>query len=85
MFTLKFAADIWVDYSHFDSSYADKTTFGYCIDVGNGHITLIPSVLLAWSIVQPIFSAKVTGIMGLLVFYQTWYAVWYTFNIKADI
>lgn len=72
-FNPTFWAHIWIDYAKWDDSYADKTTFGYCIDVGNGHTTLIPSILLAWSIVEPLFSAKVTGMIGLLTFYQTWY------------
>lgn len=70
---MDFGAKIWIDYSMWDPSYSDKTTYGYCIDVGNGHSTLIPSALLLWSIVWPLFSPKAIGMMGLLNFCQTWY------------
>ncbi|KNC82080.1 hypothetical protein SARC_05631 [Sphaeroforma arctica JP610] len=66
-------SQIWIDYGYYDPSYADKTTFGFNIDVGNGHSTLLPSLLMAVSIISPIFSAKVTGMLGMLLFYQTWY------------
>lgn len=32
-------AYVWIDYSRYDSAYTDKTSFGYNIDVGNGHST----------------------------------------------
>ena len=28
-------ADVWASYSHVDSSYADRTTYGYNADIGN--------------------------------------------------
>jgi hypothetical protein len=84
-FSLTFWSYIWIDYAKWDDSYADKTTFGYCIDVGNGHTTIIPSALLIWSIIDPIFSPKVTGMMGLLTFYQTWYARFFCKRLFAAL
>jgi len=38
-------AYVWIDYSRFDTSYVDTQSFGYNIDVGNGHSTFILYVL----------------------------------------
>lgn len=72
-FSTETVASIWVDYGRFDPSYNDKHTFGYNIDVGNGHSTLVVTTFLFFSLFFPIFSAKVTGIIGILAYYQKWY------------
>ncbi|CAM9974427.1 unnamed protein product [Phaeothamnion confervicola] len=41
-----FWAYIWIDYARFDPSYADSASFGWAIDVGNGHTTLLPSLFM---------------------------------------
>ena len=60
---------IWIDYARFDVAYTEKTSFGYNIDVGNGHSTLIPyvprypspalRVLLCWEMIA-IFSTSIS-------------------------
>ncbi len=74
-------AYVWIDYTRFDPAYVDKTSFGYNIDVGNGHSTFILSVLLMYSIVDPVWSPKVLGIVGVVMYYQKWYGtVMYLFQ-----
>ena len=48
-------ADVWASYSHVDGSYADRTTYGYNVDLGNGLITPVPTLVL--------FAAYTFGLM----------------------
>jgi hypothetical protein len=73
LFSLRTWAHVWADYSRFDDSYTDSKTFGYNIDVGNGHSTLIFSCLFLYSMIVPIWSPKVMGIIGIILFYQKMY------------
>jgi len=66
-------AYVWIDYSRFDNAYTDKTSFGYNIDVANGHSTLALSLALMYSVVDPIWSPKVLGVIGVVLYYQKWY------------
>lgn len=66
-------AHIWIDYCRWDPSYADGTTLGFCIDVGNGHTTILPSLFILCSIISPICGPRVTGIVGVITFYQIFY------------
>jgi hypothetical protein len=72
-FSPSFWCYIWIDYARFDPSYADSTSAGYNIDVGNGHSTLLPSLFLIWSMIAPVWSARATAMVGLLLYYQTFY------------
>jgi hypothetical protein len=66
-------ARVWLGYAWYDDGYADRKSFGFAIDVGNGFSTLIPSLLFAVGMTFPIFSPVVLGIVGLLIFYQKLY------------
>src|SRR5262245_55613644 len=66
-------AELWSTYSVFDDSYADRKSFGFFVDIGNGFSTLIPSLLFLYGMTYEILPARVLGIVGLLLFYQTWY------------
>ena len=66
-------SEIWSSYSVFDESYANKKSFGFCADVGNGFTTLIPSLLFLIAMTAHQLPARAVGIMGLLIFYQMWY------------
>lgn len=66
-------AELWSTYSIFDDSYADRKSFGFFVDIGNGFSTLIPSLLFLYGMTFEIVSARTLGIVGLLLFYQTWY------------
>lgn len=64
---------MWGAYATLDPSYAQQGSFGFCVDVGNGLTTLLPSLLFAVSVTQPLLSARVLGMVGLLKFYQELY------------
>lgn len=66
-------AEVWSSYGLFDESYADRRSFGFFIDVGNGISTLVPCVLCAYAMTLPIVSARVLGLMLLIFNYQMWY------------
>jgi hypothetical protein len=66
-------AELWSTYSIFDDSYANRRSFGFFVDIGNGFSTLIPSLVFLYGMTFELVSARVLGIMGLLLFYQTWY------------
>jgi len=66
-------AELWSTYSVFDDSYANRKSFGFFVDIGNGFSTLIPSLLFLYGMTYEILPARVLGIVGLLLFYQTWY------------
>lgn len=60
-------------YATLDPSYAQTGSFGFCVDVGNGFVTLVPTLLFAVSITYPLLDARVLGMIGLLQFYQEFY------------
>jgi hypothetical protein len=64
---------VWSEYATYDASYADRRSFGFAIDVGNGVSTLLPSLIFAVGMTLPILSPAVLGIIGLLVFWQKLY------------
>ena len=66
-------AELWSSYSVFDPSYADRKSFGFFIDIGNGFSTLLPCLLFLYGMTYEPISARALGIVGLLVFYQMWY------------
>jgi hypothetical protein len=66
-------AELWSTYSIFDDSYANRKSFGFFVDIGNGFSTLVPSFLFLYGMTFAIVPARVLGIVGLLLFYQTWY------------
>jgi hypothetical protein len=66
-------AELWSTYSVFDDSYANRKSFGFFVDIGNGFSTLVPSLLFLYGMTFEIVPARVLGILGILLFYQTWY------------
>jgi hypothetical protein len=38
--------DVWATYSPYDGSYADRRTFGYNVDIANGFVTPVPTLIL---------------------------------------
>jgi hypothetical protein len=44
-FSLRFWTRIWSVYSLYDCGYSDQRSYGFYIDIGNGHSMLIPSLL----------------------------------------
>ena len=66
-------ADVWAMYSVYDDSYTDRGSFGFNVDIGNGLVTAIPSVLLLATYTSPFLPAVVAGIIGVAVFWQWLY------------
>ncbi len=67
-------ANVWATYCHFDSSYSDRRTYGYNVDVGNGLSTPLPSLVLFVSYTFAALPAQVAGIIGVMLFWQLVYA-----------
>ncbi len=66
-------AELWSSYSVFDPSYADRKSFGFFVDIGNGFSTLVPALVFLFGMTYEPISARALGIVGLLLFYQMWY------------
>ena len=71
--SLTFWSRVWSTYAVYDPSYADKTTFGFWIDAGNGHSTLVPSLLWLAGMTYDLVPARAFGLVGLVAFYQEFY------------
>jgi hypothetical protein len=66
-------AELWSSYAVFDESYANKKSFGFFIDIGNGFSTFIPTLLVLYGMTYALLPARVLGIVALLILYQMWY------------
>jgi hypothetical protein len=66
-------AELWSSYSVFDPSYAERKSFGFFIDIGNGFSTIAPTLLFLYGMTYEPIPARALGIVGLLLFYQMWY------------
>jgi hypothetical protein len=66
-------SEIWSSYALFDPSYADRKSFGFWIDVGNGFSTSVVSLLYLYGVTYEVLPARVLGIIGLLACYQMFY------------
>ena len=73
LFSPSLWAELWSSYSLFDESYANRKSFGFWIDVGNGFSTLVPTLLVLYGMTFHVLPARALGILGLLLFYQMWY------------
>lgn len=69
-FSTKVWADLWGVYSLFDASYADKKTYGFNVDIANGVVTPVLSLVLLATITVPFLPGRVAGILGVLLFWQ---------------
>ena len=66
-------AELWSSYALFDPSYADRKSYGFFIDVGNGFLTLLPSLAIAYGMTYHVVSARILGLVMMMVCYQMWY------------
>ena len=71
----KLWSEVWSTYSVFDISYAQRTSFGFFVDVGNGWSTIVPCMwfLLSMTLQGSLGGARLVGIVGLVSFYQMLY------------
>ena len=63
-------ADVWAAYCYYDDSYADRRTFGFNVDIANGFVTPVPTLVLyaAFTVGYP--PAQLAGIIGLMLSWQ---------------
>ena len=66
-------ADVWATYCQYDSSYADRRTFGFNVDIANGFVTPIPTLVLYAAFTCDLLPALVAGIIGTMLFWQLTY------------
>ena len=66
-------ADVWAAYSQYDSSYADRRTFGFNVDIVNGFLTPVPSLIVYAAYTFQVFPAVLTGVVGVILFWQVMY------------
>jgi len=64
---------VWSSYALYDPGYAQRHSFGYNIDVGNGFSTIIPATLFAFGMTYDIVSPQILGIIGVAMFWQMFY------------
>jgi len=67
-------ADTWATYAQYDCSYADRRTFGFNVDIGNGFVTPLPTLILYAAYSFDFLPALYAGIIGTMVFWQWIYA-----------
>lgn len=74
LFSLRFWSRIWAVYSLWDPSYSDQRSYGFYIDIGNGHSMLAPSLLwLVNSSLRAPLGPRWLGVLGIISFYQMFY------------
>ena len=79
LLSLKYWAFMWSQYAALDPSYADTTSFGYCVDVGNGVTTLLPTIIFAIGMTRHVLEARVLGMLGIVKFWQEMYGTYVYF------
>ena len=67
-------ADAWATYAQYDDSYADRGSFGFNVDIGNGFVTPVPTLFLYASYTFDFLPSLYAGILGAMVFWQWIYA-----------
>lgn len=85
LLSFTFWADIWSVYAIFDDSYADKRSFGYFVDSGNGFTTLISTIIVLIGMTCHFLSPVVFGIIALILFHQMIYGTavyWLSFIVN---
>ena len=66
-------ADVWGAYACYDKAFAERNTFAFNVDVGNGFVTLIPTLVLLLAYALEFPSATWIGILGLVLYWQMTY------------
>ena len=78
--------DVWAIYSLFDSSYTDQRAYGYNVDIANGFVTPVPTLILFAAYTVDFLPAVVAGIIGAMMFWQLIYgtSVYWVSFFAAD-
>ena len=66
-------ADAYAAYAQYDGSYADRRTFGFMVDVGNGFVTAVPTLILYAAYTLDLVPSVVAGVIGVMLFWQWTY------------
>ncbi len=66
-------ADVWAAYSQYDSSYADRRTFGFNVDIVNGFLTPAPTLIVYAAYTFLFLPPLWAGIVGVILFWQVMY------------
>ncbi|MDE0408206.1 MAG: hypothetical protein OXN81_10130 [Alphaproteobacteria bacterium] len=77
-------ADVWAAYSQIDGSYADRRTYGFNVDIANGFVTPVPTLVLYVAFTFDILPALAAGVIGAMMFWQLTYATsvyWVSFFV----
>ena len=65
--------DMWAVYAQYDGSYADRRTFGFNVDIVNGFLTPLPTLIVYAAYTFRFRPALWTGIVGAILFWQLMY------------
>lgn len=66
-------ADAYAAYTQYDGAYADRRMFGFMVDVGNGFVTPLPTLILYAAYTLQVGPALVAGVVGVGLFWQWTY------------
>lgn len=69
-FTSKQWADAYAAYSVYDASYTDPRSCGFMVDVGNGFVTLLPTIFLLVTFTFDLVSSAIVGVVALVLSWQ---------------
>ncbi len=79
-------ADVWAAYSTIDPAYSDRSTFGFNVDIGNGFVTPVPTLILYAAYTVGFLPAVVAGMIGAMLFWQWTYVsslYWVSFLVSG--
>ena len=63
-------ADVWATYAVYDGSFADRRTYGFNVDVANGFVTVVPSLILYGALATEFLPPVAAGIVGVMFCWQ---------------
>lgn len=67
-------ADVWATYATYDGSFADRRTYGFNVDVANGFVTAVPTLILYSAFATEFLPPIAAGIVGIMFCWQWIYA-----------
>lgn len=75
-------ADVWVTYTYYDEGHRSKRSVGLVMDIVNGYVSPIPTLILAVAFVNGFLPPVIAGLLGVMMFWQWIYtssAYWVSF------
>ena len=79
-------ADPWAAYCWYDDSYSDRRTLGFTVDIGNGLVTPVPTLVLYAAYTVGSVPAVLAGVLGVMLFWQWVYVsslYWVSFFVAG--